>query len=97
MGSVVFISSFVPLERTARSPARLFDARDLTLQRQRTEAQAADLELSQKCTRAAAKLAAVVLPHPELWFFPGFRNARSLCHVIPCSLACDPGALSLNP
>src|SRR5688572_17286389 len=48
------------------SPARLRDARDQPVQRQLTEADAADAELPNECARPAAALAAVVLPHLEL-------------------------------
>src|SRR3989442_15150475 len=50
----------------ARSPARLHDARDLALERQLAEAQAAHLELSEISAGAAAELAAVIGARAEL-------------------------------
>jgi hypothetical protein len=47
--------------KTGLLPATLYDAGDLSLVRQRTEAQAADAELAQESARTTAELAAVVL------------------------------------
>jgi hypothetical protein len=74
MGSVVFISSSIPLLQIrfrsiplravseAALPTRFLDAGYLALQGQRPEAQAADLELPQKRARPPAEPAAIVLP-----------------------------------
>lgn len=47
-------------------PARLHDARNLSLESERTEAETADTELAKEGARATAELAAVVLAGLEL-------------------------------
>jgi len=52
--------------RTKCLPAGLYDAWDLTLERQTAEAQTADAELAQECAGATTELAAVMLAAFEL-------------------------------
>jgi hypothetical protein len=66
-------------------PARLDDARDLTLQRERTEAKTADAELAEERARTATELAAVVLAGLELGLLCVFDALCGRCHDI-CSL-----------
>jgi hypothetical protein len=61
-------------------PARLDDAGDLSLERQRPETQAANAELAQKSTRTSAELAPVVLAAAELRFPRVFHSFCSSCH-----------------
>src|ERR1041384_5181640 len=69
MGSVMFIGSLLP-----RSPAGLDHARDVALERQLAEADAAHLEFPQEGPRAAALAAAVVAAHGELRRALGLGN-----------------------
>src|SRR5271156_2800602 len=62
-------------------PARLDDAGDLSLERQTTEAQAADAELAQVCAGASAELAAVMLPALELGLAGVLDSFCSGCHI----------------
>jgi hypothetical protein len=55
-------------------PARLYDAGNLSLQRQLAKTDAAELELAQVAARATAPLAASVLAHAKLRSPPLFCN-----------------------
>jgi hypothetical protein len=61
-------------------PARLHDAGDFSLERQRPETQAADAKLAQKPARASAELAPVVLAAAELRLPRVFHSLCSSCH-----------------
>ena len=61
-------------------PARLVDTGDLTLERQRAEAQAADAKLAQVTARATAELAPVVLAAAELRLPRVLHHLCSGCH-----------------
>ena len=65
---------------TALLPARLDDAGNLALERQRAEAQAANAELAQETARPSAKLAPVVLAAAELRLPRVFHPFCSGCH-----------------
>ena len=66
-------------------PARLDDARNLSLECQLAEAQAADAELAQVAARPSAELAAVVLPARKLRLARVFNSFCSGCHIY-CSV-----------
>jgi len=68
-------------EPCLKLPARLHNARDLTFESERTKAQAANSELTQKSARTSAELATVVLAGLELRFSGVFDALCSGCHV----------------
>jgi hypothetical protein len=76
-------------------PAGLDDARNLALECQTAEAQAADTELAQKRARTAAELAAVMLAGLELRFASVFDALCGGCHVLSLLLLLM--LLSSNP
>jgi hypothetical protein len=61
-------------------PARLDDAWDFSLERQRPEAQAANAKLAQKTSRPSAELAPIVLAAAELRLPRVFHSLCSSCH-----------------
>src|ERR1700679_2485392 len=63
-------------------PARLHYAGDFALQRQSTEAQTADAELTQKTARTSAKLAPIVLAGAELRLPRVLYSFCSGCHKL---------------
>src|SRR6185312_4026982 len=71
----------------AGSPGGLNDARDLTLERQLTEAEAADAELPQKRARPATQLTTIVLAALELRLACVLDSFCSSCHKCPSILA----------
>src|SRR5262249_23572315 len=62
-------------------PGGLHYAGDLSLERQRTEAQTADAKLAQIGTGAAAQFAAVVLAGRKLRLASVFYSFCSRCHI----------------
>src|SRR5258708_37443759 len=67
-------------------PARLDDARNFSLEGERTEAETAYAELAKERARTTAELAAVVLARLELRFPCVFDAFCGSCHVF-CSLS----------
>src|SRR5712672_2396839 len=67
-------------------PARLDDARNLSLEGERTEAETAYAELAKERARTTAELAAVVLAGLELRFPCVFDAFCGSCHFF-CSLS----------
>src|SRR5262245_59179286 len=65
----------------ASSPARLHDARHLTLERQLAEAETAQLELAQVAPGPAAQLAATVTAGGKLRRPLGLHDERDLGHT----------------
>src|SRR5215469_6916981 len=66
---------------TSILPARLHNARNFSLKGERAEAEAADAELTKESTRAAAELAAIVLPGLKLRLPCIFYALCSSCHI----------------
>ncbi len=71
-----------PCEAGALLPTRFGHARDFTRQRKLPEADPAELELSQKPTRAAAILAAVPLTRGKLHHRLGFLGVGQCCQML---------------
>src|ERR1700704_4917920 len=67
-------------------PARLDDARNFSLEGERTEAETAYAELAKERARTTTELAAVVLARLELRFSCIFDALCGSCHVF-CSLS----------
>src|SRR5271167_3293831 len=67
-------------------PARLHNARNFSLEGERTEAETADAELAKERARTTAELAAVVLAGLELRFSCIFYAFCGSCHIF-CSLS----------
>src|SRR5262245_325136 len=65
-----------------RSPARLHEARNLTLARQIAQAEAAHAEAAIEGARPTAQRAAVVRPHPELRGAGCFHHEGGLGHAV---------------
>src|SRR2546425_13186911 len=68
------------------SPRRFLHARDLSLRRERTEADAADTELPHVRARPSAQVAAVVLRNGVLVFAESAIHGRLLSHSVSTSL-----------
>src|SRR5262245_48143207 len=63
-------------------PAALRDARDVALERQLAEAEAAQRELAHERAWAPAQLAAVTQPNPVLRRFQFLGHLRGRCHSV---------------
>jgi len=79
-GTSIYWSLFPDLWSLSFLPAWLHDAGDLSLERQRPEAQAAYAKLAQKASRPSAELAPVVLAAAELRLPRVFHSLCSSCH-----------------
>jgi hypothetical protein len=66
-------------------PAGLDHARNLSLERQLTKAQAAEAELAQIPARPSAQLAAIVLAAGKLRLSCVFDSLCCCCHCVPCN------------
>src|SRR6266850_801675 len=83
IGSVISLNSKL-IHQLTRSPTALGDSRDVTLERQLPEAQAAQRELSHVGARTAAQAAAVAQPDLELRLFQFLRDFCSSGHSQFC-------------
>jgi hypothetical protein len=75
-------------------PARLVDAGDFALERQRPETQTADTELAEKGPRPSAELAPVVFAAAELRLPRVFYSLCSGCHKTSSAVSSQPSAFS---